>query len=160
MFDESFWVGAAFVLFFAIFGRKLWRFAADRLDRRARAVRDEIEEAERLRDEAQNLLATYQRRQREAAREADAIVAHAREEAGRIVAEAERRAAGELARRARLAEEKIARMEARAIDEVRSAMIDSTIAATGRAIAAELDAAADGALIDRASADLGKHLAH
>lgn len=159
MFDASFWVGAAFVLFFVAFGRKLWTFATGALDRRADAVRQELEEALRLREEAQSLLATYQRRQREAAAEAEAVLAHAREAAARIAAESEARLEEQLARRARAAEEKIAQMEARAAADIRAAMIDSALAATGRAIAAELDATADRALVARAVGELENRLA-
>ena len=159
MFDESFWVAVAFALFVAIFGRRLWVFATERLDARAAAVRAELEEAVRLREEAQNLLATYRRRQREAAREAEATIARAREEAARIVADAEARVSTELARRERLAGEKIARMEARALEDVRSAIVDSVLAAAGRAIATGMDAAADRALVDRATAEMKNRLA-
>lgn len=158
MFDESFWVAVAFVLFFAVFGRRLWVFLTDRLDRRSQAVREEIEEAVKLREEAQALLASYQRRQRDAAGEAEALIAAAREEAARIAADSEARAAEQLARRERLAREEIARLEARAAVEVRAAAVDSVIAAAGRAIAAELDAAGDRALVDRAAAELESRL--
>lgn len=158
MFDESFWVAVAFVLFFAVFGRRLWVFLTDRLDRRSQAVREEIEEAVKLREEAQALLASHQRRQRDAAGEAEALIAAAREEAARIAADSEARAAEQLARRERLAREEIARLEARAVAEVRAAAVDSVIAAAGRAIAAELDAAGDRALVDRAAAELESRL--
>ena len=158
MFDESFWVAVAFVLFFAVFGRRLWVFLTDRLDRRSQAVREEIEEAVKLREEAQALVASYQRRQRDAAGEAAATVAIAREEAARIAADSQARAAEQLARRERLAREEIARLEARAAAEVRAAAVDSVIAAAGRAIAAELGAAGDRALVDRAAAELESRL--
>ncbi len=159
MFDESFWVGVAFVLFFVLFGRRLWQFLTGKLDARAQTVREELDRAVRLREEAQNLLATYQRRQREAAGEAEAVLAGAREEAARLTTEAENRASEQIARRKRLAQEEIARMESRAATEVRLAAIDSVIAATGRALAAELDAGTDRALIDRAAAELENRLA-
>ena len=158
MFDESFWVAVAFVLFFAVFGRRLWVFLTDRLDRRSQAVRKEIEEAVKLREEAQALLASCQRRQRDAAGEAESLIVAAREEAARIAADSEARAAEQLARRERLAREEIARLEARAAAEVRARAVDAFIATAERVIAAELDAAGDRALVDRAAAELESRL--
>ena len=159
MFDESFWVGVAFVLFFALFGRRLWRFMTAKLDERSAAVRAELEEAARLREEARDLLADHRRRERESAAEAEAILSRAREEASRLAEAAAARLDAELARRMRLAEERIALMEANAVADIRAAAIEAVVAATGRAIAAEIDADADAALIDRASAGLETRLA-
>ncbi len=159
MFDESFWVAVAFVLFFVLFGRQLWRFVTSKLDERSAAVRAELETAARLREEARDLLATSRRRERESAAEAEAILARARDEASRIAADAAVRLDAELARRTRLAEERIALMEANAVAGLRAAAVDAVVAATGRAVAAEIDADADAALIDRAAAELETRLA-
>lgn len=159
MFDESFWVAVAFVLFFVLFGRQLWRFVTSKLDERSAAVRAELETAARLREEARDLLAASRRRERESAAEAEAILARARDEASRIAADAAMRLDAELTRRARLAEERIALMEANAVARLRAAAVDAVVAATGRAIAAEIDADADAALIDRAVAELETRLA-
>ena len=159
MFDESFWVAVAFVLFFVLFGRQLWRFVTSKLDERSAAVRAELETAARLREEARDLLATSRRRERESAAEAEVILARARDEASRIAADAAARLDAELARRTRLAEERIALMEANAVAGLRAAAVDAVVAATGRAIAAEIDADADAALIDRAAAELETRLA-
>ncbi len=159
MFDESFWVAAAFFLFLGLFGRRLWAFLVDRLDQRAESVRAELEEAVRLREEAQNLLAESERRQREAAREAETILNQAREEAERITGEAENRAAAQLARRTRLAEEKIARMEATAAADLQAAVIDTAIAAAAHVIATQMDENTDHTLIDQAAAELENRLA-
>ena len=159
MFDESFWVAVAFVLFFVLFGRQLWRFVTSKLDERSAAVRAELETAARLREEARDLLAASRRRERESAAEAEAILARARDEASRIAADAAMRLDAELTRRARLAEERIALMEANAVAGLRAAAVDAVVAATGRAIAAEIDADADAALIDRAAAELETRLA-
>ena len=160
MFNESeFWVAAAFVLFFVLFGRRLWGLLSGRLDDRSKRIRAELDEAVRLREEAQNLLATYQRRQREAAEEAEQILARAREAARRLTEEAEARIAGQLARREKLAEEKIAQAEARALEGIRDVLVDITVAATARVISDGLDAARDEALVDEAIAALETRLA-
>ena len=159
MFDESFWVAVAFVLFFVLVGRRLWRFVISKLDERSAAVRAELETAARLREEARDLLAANRRRERESAAEAEAILARAREEASRIAADSAARLDADLARRARLAEERIALMEANAVADLRAAAVEAVIAATGRAIAGEIDIGADAALIDRAAAELETRLA-
>lgn len=159
MFDESFWVAVAFVLFFVAFGRRLWRFVTSKLDERSAAVRAELEHAAQLREEARDLLATNRRRERESAAEAEAILARARKEASRIASDSAARLDADLARRAQLAEERIALMEANAVADLRAAAVETVVAATGRAIAAEIDAGADAALIDRAAAELETRLA-
>ena len=154
MFDESFWVAFAFVLFCALFGRRLWTFATGRLDRRGEAVRAELEQAVQLREEAQNLLAAHRRRERETAREAEEIVSRARDEAKRIVSAAQVRAAQEVVRRTRAADVRIARMQTRAAADARAAAAELVAAAAARAIAADMDEAADMALVDGAIAEI------
>lgn len=159
MFNQAeFWVAAAFVLFFVLFGRKLWSLLTGRLDDRSTRIRAELDEAVRLREEAQNLLATYQRRQREAGEEAEQILAHAREQAARVTEEAETRIVGQLARREQLAKEKIAQVEARALEELRARMVDITVAAAAKVISDGLDPARDEALVDEAIAGLEDRL--
>lgn len=158
MFDESFWVAVAFVLFCALFGRRLWTFATGRLDRRGEAVRAELEQAVQLREEAQNLLAAHRRRERETAREAEEIVSRARDEAKRIVSAAQVRAAQEVVRRTRAADVRIARMQTRAAADARAAAAELVAAAAARAIAADMDEAADMALVDGAIAEIETRL--
>jgi F-type H+-transporting ATPase subunit b len=82
------WVVIAFVLFFAIFGRKLWSALAQMLDDRAAKVRAELEEAARLRREAEAMLRDAETRRAEALREAQALIEGAKAEAGRVAAAA------------------------------------------------------------------------
>ena len=83
MFDETFWVALAFVIFVAAVYKPVSRKMADALDSRAQKINLELDEAVRLREEAQALLAGYERRQNEALEEAEDILAHAHEEAER-----------------------------------------------------------------------------
>jgi len=118
------------------------------LDKRAEIIRKELEEARRLRDEAQAILADYERKQRDAEKEAQDIVRQARSEA-EAYAEETRRALGDtLARRTRLAEDKIVRAEDQATAEVRAAAIEAAIAASEQIIRAKLDDKAAAKLID------------
>ncbi len=126
--EAEFWVAVAFVVFLGI----VWKaggFKAmtEALDARGRRIRAELEEAQRLREEAAQLLATYKKRRDEAEREAAEIVAAAREEAQRTAEEAHQRMADFVRRRTAAAEAKIALAEAQAMAEVRSAAADAAI---------------------------------
>jgi F-type H+-transporting ATPase subunit b len=129
-FDAEFWVAVAFVLFIAV----LFKLGAHRvilgaLDDRGARITAELEEARRVREEAQALLADYQRRRGEADREAEAIVVAAKAEAERLAAEAKAKVEDFVARRTRLAEAKIAQAEAQALADVRAAAADAAVAA-------------------------------
>ena len=85
----EFWVAVSFLVFVIAFYRPIKRAVLSVLDQRIAQIRAEVEEAQRLREEAQSALASYQRRQREALQEAEKIIAHAREEAQRAKERAE-----------------------------------------------------------------------
>jgi len=124
----EFWVAVAFVVFAAI----VWKVGGfgmmtKGLDGRAKRVRSELDEARRLREEAASVLADYKRRRTEAEREAEAIVAAAREEAERAAAEGHARLDDFVARRTRSAEAKIAQAEAQAAAQVRAAAADAAV---------------------------------
>ena len=101
------------------------------LDSRAEKIRSSLDEAEKLREEAQHVLADYQRKQREAAKEIEGLVANARSQAETMRSEAENSLKHTLARREQLAHEKISRAEADAIVEVRNLAVDMAIKASG-----------------------------
>jgi F-type H+-transporting ATPase subunit b len=129
-FDAEFWVAVAFVLFIAV----LFKLGAHRviigaLDDRGARINAELEEARRVREEAQALLADYQRRRGEADREAEAIVVAAKAEAERLAAEAKAKVEDFVARRTQLAQAKIAQAEAQALADVRAAAADAAVAA-------------------------------
>ena len=147
--SAEFWVGVSFVGFFLVLlYYKVPALIAKALDERADAIRKELDEARRLREEAQNLLADYQKKHRNAGQEADAIVEQARREA-QLYAEETRAALAEtLERRTRQAEEKIARAEAQAVDDVRAAAVDMAIAAAEKVLREKAAGAAGAALID------------
>jgi len=160
MLDQPvFWVDLAFFFLLAlVLYYKLPNMVGAALDRRAETIRSQLDEARSLREEAQTLLASYQRKQRDAEKEAEEIIEHANIEAKRIAKDAEAALADGLARRARMAEEKIVQAEAQAVAEVRSAAITVATAATREIIERKLDAARAGRLVDEAIADLSKNL--
>jgi F-type H+-transporting ATPase subunit b len=133
MFDPQhaeFWVLIAFLLFMGILlYYRVPKMLGSSLDKRAIAIRNELDEARRLREEAQALLADYQRKSREAEEEAKVIVEQAKREAEALAAETRKGLAEQVERRTRVAEDKIARAQAQALSEVRAAAIDVAVAA-------------------------------
>lgn len=152
MFSEpEFWVAVAFVAFVAIviYYRVPSRLTG-LLDARAAAIAKEIDEAKRLRTEAQALLASYQRKQRDAEKEVEEIVSEARAEAERLASETRQALEDQLARRTRLAEDKIKRAESQGLAEVRALAADVAVGAARRLIAERLDDEKSRALLDSA----------
>ena len=98
------------------------------MQRRAR-IKSELDDARRLREEAQALLAEFERKGREAETEAAAIIAGAKAEAERLAVEAKARMEDFVARRTKMAEAKIVQAEAQALADVRSAAADAAVAA-------------------------------
>jgi F-type H+-transporting ATPase subunit b len=128
--EPEFWVAVAFVIFVGVLiyvGVPAMMTKA--LDDRAKRVQDELNEARRLKEEAQKLLAEYKAKQRQADDEAAAIVAGAKAEAERFAAEAKAKMEEFVARRAKMAETKIAQAEAQAIADVRAAAADAAVSA-------------------------------
>jgi F-type H+-transporting ATPase subunit b len=128
--EAEFWVAVAFVIFLAVlykFG--VHRTALSALDDRSNRIKSELDEARRLKDEAQALLAASQRRHREAESEAQDIIASARAEAERVAADAKIKAEEFVARRTKMAENKIGQAEAQAVAEVRAAAAEAAVAA-------------------------------
>jgi F-type H+-transporting ATPase subunit b len=156
--DAEFWVLLAVVIFAAAVWKPMHRAIVGGLDERAARIGAELDEARKLRDEAEQLLAQYQQKEREAAAEAEAMIAHARDEAERIAAQSASDLEAALARRQRLAEERIAQAEAKALAEIRAVAVDAAIGAARAVIVAEMDDARGGALLDAAIAALPQRL--
>ena len=156
--DPEFWVLLAAVIFVAAVWKPARKAVLGSLDERGARIRAELDEAQKLREEAEQLLAQYQQREREAAAEAEAIVAHAREEAERIAAQSARDLDDALVRRQRLAEERIAQAEAKALDEIRAVAVDVAIGAAREVIVAQIDEERGAALLDAAIAALPQRL--
>ena len=153
------WVIIAFVLFFAIFGRKLWSALAAMLDDRAAKVRAELDEAARLRREAEAMLREAETRRAEALREAQALIEGANAEAGRLAAAAAAEAEASARRREQMAMDRIAAAEKAAVDEVRLTAVEVATAAARQVIAEGLSGEADLRLIDHAITQLPSALA-
>lgn len=124
------WILVAFIIFIAAVYRPASKAITGKLDGRTEAIKSELDEAQRLREEAQHTLAEYQRKQRDALAEAEGIIAEAREEARRIEANVRERTTETLKRREQQALDMIAAAEARAVADVRALAADIAIDAT------------------------------
>ena len=146
-FDATFFAFVGLVLFLALIAYlKVPGMMAKSLDERADNIRKELEEAKRLREEAQALLAEYQRKRKEAEAEAAHIVTSAEREAAALSEEARQKTEEFVARRNALSEQKIRQAEADAIGAVRAAAVDLAIAAAERVIANKADTSTQDAL--------------
>lgn len=142
--DPSFWTAMAFAAFIGLLAYlKVGGKAASALDARADKIRSELDEAERLKTEAQDVLADYRKRQREAVREAENIAAAAKEEAQRMLEQGQARLEESLKRREKMAMDRIAQAEAAAQAEVRAHAVETAVAAAQSVLAGTSGPAAD-----------------
>ncbi|MCZ2328451.1 F0F1 ATP synthase subunit B [Bartonella sp. F02] len=137
---------------------KIPEMVIQRLDARAKRIKDELDEALRLREEAQEVLAEYQRKRIEAEKDAQEIIAAAKHEVEVIISEARAKAEKYIKNRNQLAEQKIAQAEADAIRMVSSSAIDLAVSAARTLIAQELDSEKADNLIKESLAKMKIHL--
>ena len=144
LYNPATWVAIATLLFVAlVLYLKVPGKVGELLDARGKEIADELEAARLLREEAQALLASYQRR-----------TANAEQEAAEMKANMEET----VARRTAMVEEKIAQAEAQAVQEVRALAVDIAIAASRKVIAENLSADKARTLVDRSIADISGKL--
>ncbi|PZQ81383.1 MAG: ATP F0F1 synthase subunit B [Ancylobacter novellus] len=137
--SDTFWVAVAFVIFMGILAKAgAFSGIVSKLDERGDRIRKDLEEARRLKEEAQKLVAEYKRRQREAEAEAEAIVSTAKVEAERLASEAKQKLEDLIARRTKMAEQKIAQAEAQALADVKAAAADAAVKAAEVLLAANV----------------------
>jgi F-type H+-transporting ATPase subunit b len=159
MFEAEFWVAVAFVIFLGVLAYVgVHRKILDALDQRSARIKAELDEASRLRDEAEQLLQTYQRKQREAEQEAAGIIAGAKAEAERLAVEAKAKMEEFLARRTKMAETKITQAEAQAIADVRAAAAEAAVAAAEKILTQTVKGKIADDLIAQGIADTTKKL--
>lgn len=152
--DPEFWIMVAFVVVIVLLWKPAGRTITKALDDRAEKIRLDLDRAAKLRTDAQALLAEYQQKQRDALKEAEAILAQAKVDAERLSAQAAADLDASLKRREQMALQRIAQAEQQALAEVRAAAVDIAIAATGKLLAEKLDAAKQDALVDGAIKEL------
>ena len=155
MFHEpEFWILVAFVAVIVLLWKPAGRSITKALDERAAKIKLDLERAAKLRTDAQALLAEYQQKQRDALKEAEAIMAQAKADAERLSQQAAADLEASLKRREQMALQRIAQAEQQAVADVRAAAVDIAIAATGKLLGEKLDAAKQDALIDGAIKEL------
>jgi F-type H+-transporting ATPase subunit b len=138
--DATFWATVALVIFLAIvIYMKVPGTIGRSLDERATKIANELEEARRLREEAQQLLAEFQRKRKEAEKEAVDIVDAAKREADSILTDAKQKTEEYVTRRTAMAEQKIAQAERDAVNEVRSTAVDIAVEAARKVLQTRVD---------------------
>jgi len=157
--DTNFVVLIAFVIFLGVlvyFG--VPKLITKMLDDRAEGIKSEIDEARALREEAQTILASFERKHKEVEGQVAGIIEHAKTEA-QIAAEAAKADLKDsIARRLQAAVDQISSAEEAAVREVKDKAVNIAIAAAGEVIAANMSAKDAGGLIDDAIAVVGEKL--
>jgi len=153
------WVAIAFLCFIGLLiylgaHRKIF----DAIDGRQARIKAELDDARRLREEAQALLADFERKGREAEKEAEAIIAGAKVEAERLAAEAKTRMEDFVTRRTKMAEDKIVQAEAQAMADVRAAATDAAVAAAEKILSTAAKGKVAEDLLARGIADVRQKL--
>jgi len=153
--DPTFWVLVAFIGFVGVLVYfKVPGMVTKGLDARAEKIKADLEDADALLKAAQDLLASYQKKQREAADEAQEIKARAKEEGKRIVENGRARLEDSLQRREKLAMDRITQAEASALDEIRTRTVDIALDATRDLLADNLSDHKANAMLDDAIKEL------
>jgi F-type H+-transporting ATPase subunit b len=156
--DPTFWVAVAFIAFVVLTAKPIGKAMTFGRDKRSEAIRNEIENAQTLREDAQKLLADYKRKQRDAIKEVEEILAHARIEIDRLKKTSAEDLAVSLKRREQGALDKIAQAESKAVQDVREQAIQIALTATGSLICENMDSARADALLQDAIKELPQRL--
>lgn len=157
--NTDFIVLISFILFIGVlFYFKVPGMIGGMLDKRAEGIQSELDEARALREDAQTLLASYERKQKEMQEQASKIVAAAKEEAAAAAEQAKEDLKTSIARRMAAAEDQIASAEASAVREVRDQAVTVAIAAAREVIAKDITAADGNKLIDDAIGEVDAKL--
>tara|TARA_B100000700_G_C14762765_1_gene722948 strand:+ start:316 stop:801 length:486 start_codon:yes stop_codon:yes gene_type:complete len=153
--DPTFWVLVAFIAFIlTLVYMKVPGMVSKTLDARSAKIRADLDEAEALLKESQDLLASYQRKQQEAENEAEIIRLQARKEADRIIVNGRARLDELLKRREDLTLERINQAEATAIEEIRSRIVEIAMNATRNLLSNKLSDARSQSLLNSAIKEL------
>ncbi len=157
--DATFWAFVGLICFVGVlYYYKIPDRITAALDNRSEEIRTEIEDARKLREEAQSLLAEYRRKVRNAEQDAEDIIKQAKLDAKRLAEETERNLEDMLVRRTKAAEEKIAQAQAQAIEDVKTRASDVAIAAATQILGEKMQGPDGDTLLDQSIKDVGKLL--
>lgn len=154
MHEPHFWTAVAFVLFFVLFGKKIWTPLSTALDNRAIHIQQALDEAENLRKEAEALLARAQQERLQAEQDAKAMIAHSEKEAVSIAKQAEEKAQRDAKRYETLLKERLASAERSALEEIKTLTANLSVDAVVKLLPDVLTEEKDKQLIDQAIADI------
>jgi len=152
--DEAFWLLISFLVFSGILLKYGKGKILSILDKRIQTIRDQIKTAETLRTEAQELLAQYQRKQRDSEKEAERFLTQAEKQADEMRKKAETDLDESIARREALLQERLTRMTLDAKEEIRQYAARLALEATQKIILEKLDKTANENLITRSIQEL------
>lgn len=157
--NTDFVVLLAFILFILVLLKfKVPSTLTGLLDKRADGIQSELDEARALREEAQTILASYERKQKEVQEQATRIVAQAKEDATAAAEQAKLDLQASITRRLNAAEEQIVSAQSKAVKEVRDQAVVIAVGAANEVIANGMTAAEGNKLIDAAIADVDAKL--
>lgn len=149
--NTDFVVLIAFLLFIGVlFYYKVPGLVGRKLDERAEGIKSELDEARAIREEAQSLLASFERKQKDVQAQADRIVAQARDEANEAAKEAKEDIRKSVERRMQAAEDQLASAETRAVRDIRDQAVAVAVAAARDVIAKQMTTEDRNASIDAA----------
>ena len=158
-YNSTFVVGISFVLFILLLlYLGVHKLLAGKLDERAAGIRTELDEARKLREDAQELFAEFERKQKEVEGQAEEIIAHAKVEAEQAAERAKADIAASIERRLKAADEQIALAESNAIKQVKDRAVAVAISAASDVLTANLGADRAEGLIDNAIKEVGSRL--
>ena len=159
LYDTNFVVLLSFLGFFGL----LWylgvhKFLGAKLDERAEKIRNDLAEARRLREEAQEVFASFERKQKDVAEQAEEIVANAKREAEAAAEQAKTELAASIERRLKRADEQIQMAETSAVKEVKDKAAQIAVAAAAEVLKSKMSAKTGTGLIDAAIEEVGERL--
>lgn len=156
--DSNFWYVASFVIFAGI----IFKFGIPALnkllDGRIEEIKKDLKEAENLRVEAQEMLAQYQRKHRDAVQEAEKILANAKENAQQFKEQAEAELEDLMMRREQQLQERLQRMEQNAVNDIQAYAAELAINAAKQIVVEKLDKKVSGKLVDDSIASIENNI--
>jgi F-type H+-transporting ATPase subunit b len=157
--NPEFWVGVGLLIFFAIVvAAGAPKMIAANLDSQSAKIKADLEEADRIRKEAEAMLASIKLQREQTEKQAVEMLAAAKADAARMALEAKAKLEDQIVRRAALAERNIASAEASAMAEVKAAAVDMASAAAEKVLAARLSGGGSDKLVDAAITTIGTRL--
>ena len=154
--DSNFWVALSFILFCIVAFKMGYTKIITGMDNKIEAIRKEIEEAEALRVEAQELLAQYRRKQNDALREAEEIIKHAETHAANIRKQAEKDLKELMQRREQQLQERLKRIEESAIQDVKSYASELSVETARDLIYSKMDKKAQSTPVEKTNEQLDR----